>query len=219
MLPSMSVRRRAITKAAKTVPKSTAPMLRARKNPVWLAIGILAICLGALGAGQLVDRLSVSNDVLVTTKAIARGDLIQESDIRAMRVGDISGISAAPQSELKNLVGQLAQIDMAANSIVPEGAAGEAVVPAGSTHLGLSLGAGRMPSGFLPAGTRVLLVAVSPSDEKPVAPGEFPATVVSANGTADDSGARLVDVSVKRKDAATVAELAATDRIVLVRLP
>ncbi len=187
-----------MTHSLNPVPTSAAPTLRARRNPVWLAVGIIAICIGALGAGQLAERLSVSNSVLVTTKAIARGDVIEVSDIRTIKVGDISGISAAPESELSSLVGQVAQIDLAANSIVPDGAAGKAVVPAGSTQLGLSLAAGRMPSGFLPAGTRVMLIAVSPSDEKPIVPGEIPATVVSANGTASDSGDRLVDVSVGR---------------------
>ncbi len=219
MLPSMSVRRRATTRTPTSVPESAAPTLRARRNPVWLAVGIVAICLGALGAGQLANRLSVSNNILVTTTAIERGDVIEASDIRTMRVGDISGISAAPESELTSLIGQVAQLDLAADSIVPEGAAGKTVVPAGSSQLGLSLSAGRMPNGFLPAGTNVLLVAVSPGNEKPIVPGEIPATVVSANGTAHDSGDRLVDVTVRREDAPLVAELAAAERIVLVRLP
>lgn len=200
------------------------PAARPRRQPRWIAAGLLSVCLGGLGAALLYGEATGSHEVLQVARPISRGEVVRPGDLRPVQVGSVPGISTVPTSRAAELVGRRALIDLAGGSMLPDGAIGQPPVEKGSTQVGLKLAPGRVPVGELPPGTTVLLV---PVDDPRVAPGQpsaqasaaplVPAVVVSAGRAGPDGVATLLDVRVPQERARQVAELAAADRLVLVR--
>lgn len=199
--------------------------LRVRRQPKWIAAGVLALCLGGLGATVLYSAAAEATDVLVVTRTVARGQVIQPEDLVANRVGNLTGVSFTDAAELDALVGQRALVDLAQGSLLPAGAVGVPELPPGFAQLGLRLAPGRLPADELPAGTPVLLVPLADGrlapDQRP-APAPSPAqpiraTVLLPPRPGPDGVAMLLDVRVESGRAAEVAALAADERLALVR--
>lgn len=199
--------------------------LRVRRQPKWIAAGVLALCLGGLGATVLYATAAESTDVIVMTRTVPRGQMIQADDLVTTRVGNLAGVSYTDATQRGALVGQRALVDLAQGSLLPAGAVGTPELLPGSTQLGLRLAPGRIPADELPAGTPVLLVPLADArlapDEKPASPAPAPqpirATVLLPPRPGPDGVAMLLDVRVEAGRAAEVASLAADERIALVR--
>ncbi|RCK70444.1 flagellar biosynthesis protein FlgA [Desertihabitans brevis] len=192
--------------------------LRARRSPRWIAAGVLAICLGGIGAVLLYNGAVTSEQVLRVNSAVARGEVVEAGDLGPVTVGSLPGVSTVPAEQLDELVGQHALVDLPAGSLVPAGGVGAPAVAEGTVRMGLSLAPGRLPSQTLTPGDRVLLVPVpGPDDSSSDLGSAVPAVLDSAPETAPDGVASLVDVTVDSAASERVARLAATDRLVLVR--
>ncbi|WP_460744419.1 SAF domain-containing protein [Mariniluteicoccus endophyticus] len=215
-----------------------APAVRPRRQPRWIATGMLAICLGGLGASMLYVEATGAHDVLQVTRPIPRGDLIRPGDLRPVSVGSLPGSATVPADQLGQLEGRRALIDLAGGAILPADAIGQPPVDRGQTQIGLRLAPGRLPVGDLPPGSAVHLIAVEdprlvqagqttqsggqnggPSGQStnPARPASLGAVVVSAPRPGPDGVAMLLDVKVPADRARHVAELAAAERIVLVK--
>lgn len=200
-----------------TVPPSAAPArhLRARRNPRWIAAGILAICLGAVGSLLLYSRAATANVVVAMAATVMRGEVVDADDLAQMTVGHLGGMRAVPSARLTDLVGQEALVDLPAGSIVLEGTTGTSEQPAGRAQVGIRLPLGRLPVAALPRGTPVRIISVPPPDAAGTSPVSVRGTVASAPlETAD--GARVLDVWVPAASAETVARLAAVDQLALI---
>lgn len=196
--------------------------LRVRRQPKWIAVGILAMCLGGLGAAVLWGQAAGSAEVLVLTRSVARGEVVQASDFRVATVGQLDGVSSVEAATLHTLAGQQALVDLHEGALLPDGGVGRAALDAGGVQLGLRLPPGRIPLGELPAGTPVLLVAledprVNPETSTAAALRPIRASVLTPPRTGPDGIAQLLDVRLDADQAATVAALAATDRVALVK--
>lgn len=209
---------------AGSAPSADAGRLRVRRQPKWIAAGVLAMCLGGLGAGVLWSEASGATEVLVLTRSVARGETVQASDFRTARVGQLDGVSTVRADVLPSLAGQQALVDLPLGTLLPERAVGRAALDAGGVQLGLRLVPGRIPLGELPAGTAVLLVPLAdPRAGAPAAEGAGPAgepiraSILTPPQTGPDGVAQLLDVRVDAGQAATVAILAATDRVALIK--
>ncbi|WP_432560282.1 SAF domain-containing protein [Granulicoccus sp. GXG6511] len=199
----------------------TSGRLRVRRQPKWIAAGVLAMCLGGLGAAVLWGEASGSADVLVLTRAVSRGEIVAASDFRVAQVGQLDGASSVRAADLPTLAGQQALVDLAEGALLPAGSVGRAALDPGGVQLGLRLVPGRVPLGDLPAGTAVLLVPLEDPRTNPGAETELPrpvrASVLTPPRTGPDGVAQLLDVRVDTAQAPVVAMLAATDRIALVK--
>lgn len=201
----------------------TAGRLRVRRQPKWIAAGLLAICLGGLGATVLYTEATQSTDVIVATRTVPRGEVIGPNDLRVVRVGNLLGVSHTDAVQLNTLVGQRALVDLPEGALVPAGGVGRPVLDQGQSQVGLKLAPGRIPTGELPQGTQVLLVPLA--DERAAAGGAdtraagppVPAIVLTPPAVGPDGVAILLDVRVETARAPEVAGLAATDRLVLVK--
>ncbi len=194
--------------------------LRARRSPRWIAAGVLAMCLGGLGAVLLWNGAVTSQQVLRVNTPVARGEVVEPGDLGPVTVGSVPGISVVPADQLDELVGRQALVDLPAGSLVPAGGVGTPDLAEGSVRLGLALPAGRIPSGVLTPGEDVLLIAVPAVDATAETPVEAPTAAVleTRPEVAPDGVSTLVDVTVPAADAQLVARLAATDRLVLARV-
>lgn len=190
--------------------------LRARRNLRWMAVGLLAVCLGGLGAALLYANLSNAQSVITVTRTVYRDQVITAADLGVTSVVPAAGVDAVPADRIDEVVGRTALLDLAEGSLLTPRGYGEPAVEAGSVRLGLRLAAGRLPSAPMPPGTEVLLVPVGRDGGEPPAGASVVARIATPAGVLPD-GASIVDVSVAASEAERVARLAANDQLVLVR--
>ncbi|MDA8438069.1 MAG: SAF domain-containing protein [Propionibacterium sp.] len=193
--------------------------LRARRSPRLIALGILVAALGGLGGAALLTTSTHTRSVLVMARPVARGDLIEASDLAVATIGPAPGVRTVPASDLSRLVGRTARVDLPAGSLPGPDAAGDPLVPADYAQVGLRLEAGRLPVSELPPGTAIQLVPVSATAGDP-APDVTPVRAVvvqPARGT-DTGSAMVLDVAVPSDKAVEVAQLAARGEVAVVRV-
>ncbi len=202
------------TKADITPPPSPRPdavHLRARRSPRLIALGVVAIVLGALGAAALYSMNTNLINVVVMTRDVVRGDVIQVTD---MTVADMPAglqVDTTPAGELEEMIGQTALTDLPAGSFPLTRHLGVEPVPGGQSLIGIRLAAGRLPMAALPPGTRIQLISLVEDDDTVV-----DALMASSPLLLDDGSGHLLDVLVSNDFAAAIASLAATDQLVLI---
>jgi hypothetical protein len=206
----------------------------ARRNPRIIAIGLLCACLGGLGAAVTWQRVSHSQSAVVVQVPRSRGEIIQAGDLSTLDIGAPSG-SYLPGEQLSSLIGQHALVDLPAGSLPTPASIGNLRANAGQTTIGLKLAAGSLPSGGLPAGTRVQLSEVSDSSkhadlsasglaeyqsaaQAPVAGRVFTATSNGSPTRLPDGASWVINLSVTAADAPTLTALGANNQLVLIRL-
>ncbi len=198
------------------------PRLPGRRNPKWIALGVIAICLGALLSYVIYAKVAAESSVLIMTTTVYRGSVIAVEDLAPVTISGSAAGNAVAADRAGELIGRTAIYDLVAGSIVPAGAIGEVAVPAeGRTVVGLRLVEGRAPVGLLHPGSVLRLIALPPEGAEPgftdqYTGGAYPAKVVDAVEGADGMST-LVNVDVAADQAATVAFLAAQDRLAAVR--
>lgn len=192
-------------------PRPDAVHLRARRNPRLIALGVLAIVLGALGAAALYSLNTDLIDVVVVTRDVVRGDVLEATDLAVVGMPGSLQMDMSPAQDLESMVGQRALSDLPAGSFPLTRHVGEEPVPQGESLIGIRLTAGRLPSAPLPPGTRVQLVSLAEDDDTVV-----DALMASSPVLLDDGSGHLLDVTVGNDMAADIATLAATDQLVLI---
>ncbi len=219
MLSSLLTRTEAERSPTSAPAGAPLPTLR-RRRPMWIVAGMLAACLGALGAVLLWSRATDSATVLQVNRTLYRGEVISAADLSQVSVGDLGGVPAIASDAMAEVVGQQARTDLPSGSLVTPDGIGRPTLPTGRAVLGLRLAEGRAPREELPPGTLVLLVAVDASGAGTADDASAPAYRGVVNRPVEagsDRSALLVDVEIARQDAEELARLAAQDRLVLVR--
>ncbi len=191
-----------------------AARFRARRNVRLITAGVLASCLGGLGAAVLYTSLTDTDSVVVLRRTVYRDQVITAADLGDIALASGPGLDTVPADLLGDVVGRTALVDLAQGSLLTRGGFGAPVVDRGAVRVGLRLGPGRLPATELPPATPVLLVAVS-ADASP-ADATREAVTASVPSALPD-GSTLVDVTVPVGAAVEVARLAAADELVLVR--
>lgn len=190
--------------------------LRPRRSPRLAAAGVLLACLGGLGGAMAYQQTTHANQVVVVSRTVPRGEVVQTTDLSVVTIGAAPGVRTIPGDQLGELIGKQALVDLPAGSLVGSGSVGTPVLEPGQAQVGLKLLAGRAPAQDLPAGTRVQVVQVS--DGKQASKGlVVDAEVVTAPHTLADGSSELLDVAVPASVAAEVADLAARDLVVVIR--
>ena len=193
--------------------------LRGRRNHRLLWAGVLAICLGGLGAAGLYLSVADSHSVVAVKRTVFRDQVITSEDLTVITLATVPGLETVPAERIADVVGASALTDLVEGGVLSPRSYGQAVLEVGKVRLGLKLAPGRMPAGSLPPGTEVLLVAITRtapdgSDLTPEASVE--GRVASLPDPLPD-GSAVLDVVVPAGEAERVARLAAADRLVLVR--
>lgn len=201
--------------------------VKPRRRPLFVAAGIAIVVVGALLITQLIHASQTENRVLEVHADVARGEVIRDTDLVAVTVGQVDNVSTVPADQLDSLVGKRATADLRAGSLLPAGAIGPAdVVPApGKSLVGLKLAAGQIPIGDLAAGTKLRLIQTSaPSgsstttDSSTNTDGQsWEATM--ATGTKKTEQVTLINAEVNSRDAARIAQLTSQGRIAVVKDP
>jgi hypothetical protein len=218
------LRSRSPRSAPKDPPPSTPlpPRLPGRRNPKWIALGIVAICLGGLLSYVIYARVATETSVIALAHTVYRGQVVAATDLTTVTLSGEPGVSTVPAAARDSLIGQRAVYDLVAGSVLPDGAIAPIKVPQDKRALvGIKVAAGRAPSNHLPPGATVRLIAVPPPNAEPsfrdsYTGKAFPARVVDQQ-PGPDAASSLVNVDVGSDQAPAVALLASQDRLTIVR--
>jgi hypothetical protein len=204
------------------VPADALPRLPGRRNPRWIALGIVALCLGALLSYGIYARVAAETTVVSAARTVYRGQVVDRADLATVRLRGGTLPDTVPAADLQRLVGQRAVFDLPAGTVLAGAAVAPSTVPGqGRAAVGLKLVTGRAPEALLVPSSPVRLVALPPAatdtkaDDK-LAGKTYAARVIDHAPGAD--GASLVlDVDVAAAQAPTIALLGAQDRLAVVR--
>ena len=198
---------------------TTAPRVRMRRSVRWLVVGLLLMALGGLGTWALVSQASGSRPVLKLVRTVYRGQAVGAGDFAVAQVGHTGDVSLVSADRLNSLVGQVAQTDIPAGSILVAGSLGAVDLPAGVARVGVKVESGRLPGTTLKPGTRVLAVALPAGQSGGGTPAPLPASVdaeISAPPSSTADGQSVVTLAVPADSAEQVARLAAAKQLVIV---
>jgi SAF domain len=197
------------------------PRLPGRRNPKWIALGIVALCLGGLLSYVIYARIASETAVVAAAQTVYRGETIDQSDLATITLRGGSMPHTIPAAQLNDLVGKQAAFDLVEGSVISSTAVTDSAIPAeGRAIIGLKLTPGRAPGNLMLPATRVRLIAMpaaadSTTTDK-LAGTVFVGSVIDQSQAADGMSI-LVNVEVDAGAAPTIAVLAAQDRVAVVR--
>lgn len=194
-----------------TAPRPEAVQLRARRSPRLVALGVLLVALGGIGAAALYTTNADHRAVIVMASDVARGEVLAKEQFTVVEVPGSLAVDAVPAAGLDSLVGQVARTDLPQGSFPLERHVGTDPLPAGQSLVGLRLALGKLPTSDLPPGTTVRLVGLVDGAETAV-----DAMVATRPVLLDDAVSYSFDVQVADGDADAVARLSAGDQVAMV---
>ena len=199
-----------------------APRLPARRNPKWIALGVIAVCLGGLLSYVIYARVATESAVVAMAATVYRGEVIEAGDLTAITLSGDPTLPTVPADQAVSLVGQRAAYDLVDGSLVAPSAVTSAALPAAQRAVvGMKLAGGRAPADFLVPGAPIRLVALPPADAQPGVADPYAGKTFAARAVSSqpgpDAGSLFVDVDVPAAQAPTIALLAAQDRLSVVR--
>ena len=86
--------------------------VKPRRRPVFVAAGIAIVVVGALLIAQLIHAGQTENRVLEVRSDVGRGEVIRDTDLVAVTVGQVGNVSTVPADQLDALVGKRAAVDL-----------------------------------------------------------------------------------------------------------
>jgi hypothetical protein len=192
------------------------------RRPGLIAVAVLLIVGFALSGALLVSRAGGTTEVLVASRAVPAGHVIEAGDVSAMRLsGSVRAIAAG---ELRTVVGSTAAVGLVGGQVLNRDMLTTAALPgAGKAMVGLALHPGQCPADGLDVGDRVLAVIIpapgvtpSPADAATaLTVGQIYGLRPDASGGADTLVTLIVPIDV----AGRVLAQSAAGRLGLVKVP
>jgi hypothetical protein len=197
------------------------PRIPGRRNPKWIALGIVALCLGGLLSYMIYTRIASETAVVAAVQTVYRGETIEQGDLTTITLRSGSLPQTVPAARLADLVGKRAAYDLIEGSVIRSTAVVDQAIPAeGRAIVGLKLAPGRAPNNLLLPSSLVRLIAMPAATDSSTTDklegSIFIGRVVDQSPGADGTSI-LVNVDVEAGAAPTIAMLAAQDRIAIVR--
>lgn len=202
------------TKADTTPPAAPRPdavQLRARRSPRLIALGVLLVVLGGLGAAALFGLNTDQHAVVVMSGDVARGQALGRGDLTVLEVPRSIAQDAMPADQLPSLVGQHALVDLPQGAFPLARHVGADPLPDGESLVGLRLPLGKLPASPMPPGTVLRVVGLEEGSQS-----VFDAVVASSPELLDDGVSYALDVRVAAEQAADVARLSAAEQVAVV---
>lgn len=194
--------------------RPSAVQLRAKRSPRLIALGVLAVVLGALGSVALHNATTETMSVVGVANSVSRGELLRPEDLTVVDVPQGFAVETSPSSQLDSLVGQTTLTDLPAGAFPLSTHVGDDPLPDGQALVGLKMQYGQIPVSAMPKGTVVQLVGLSTEEGAPKL--DTRAVVAVAPSLLDDGSTFTLDLRVAESDASTVAQLAAAGLVAVV---
>lgn len=192
---------------------------RPRRTGV-LTVGALLVVLSAALFAVVVARAGDREPVLVIGASVAKGEVIERSDLTSTSVAGIE--NAIPAEDAGSVVGYTAVADLVEGQVLNPDLVTREPTPNGEEAVvGLSLVAAQVPASGLVPGDRVTLVAVpGEGGEVPEAPLTLAqaAEVLSVDPATSDGVGRSISVVVSSASGPRIAAYAAAGRIAVIEV-
>ncbi len=184
---------------------------RARVRTQWMALAAALVVLAGVLVSWALSQAADRVQVVQLTRAVPSGVEITSEDLTVTGVAYDSHVEGlVPAESLAAVVGRVASIDLEAGALLQVGMWRDApALQPGEQSVGVVLQQGRLPAG-LAQGDTALAAPLQPGD----ATLPVPVRVLDDHSTAE--GDVALTLAVAATDAVTVAQLAATDQLVLV---
>ncbi|MGB8859007.1 MAG: SAF domain-containing protein [Ilumatobacteraceae bacterium] len=185
--------------------------VRSRVRTQWLALGAALVVLAGVLVAWALSNAADRVQVVQVAQSVQAGDVITAADLTVTGVAYDSEVQGLVPAESRDaLVGRVAAIDLQAGAILQTGMWRDAPqIAAGEESVGALLKAGRFPAGL----ARGDIVVAAPIDA--IAGGVTTAVRVIDVVAATD-GDLSVTLAVPAQQSVAVAQLAATDQLLLV---
>lgn len=200
--------------------RPSVPSLQRRRNLSGAVLGVLLIAVCAFGIGSWASSVGHRTQVLVVTREVSAGAIIEAGDLTAAGVAASHQVSAVPASAEYQEVGKVARVQLVPGSLLEKSEVGTGpAISAGSSLVGLDLKSGTFPT-QVGAGAAVEVVSTPPQGS-----AAFGGTVLAQNAmvlsvVADPSGTgTLVSIVVPSGEASAIASAGAGGDVSLVMLP
>jgi hypothetical protein len=197
------------------------PPPRHRRRPALLALAVVMVVLGALGAAYLATSIGQTSPVIAVARPVPWGQTITAADLAEARVPADPALAPIPYADRDQVIGMVAATELRPGSLLTRDAVTEQLVPGpGEQLVGVGVPATQLPATPLRPGQDVLLVPVAAAGGGAApAPGRtapaVPATVLQTGQPGTD-GLRVVDVLVDAADGPDVAARAAAGLVAIV---
>jgi hypothetical protein len=206
------------TAAPIPIPK-LAPQRRWRPGLVALAVALVAT--GGLSAAYAITLVGSTNSYIAVYKEVQAGAKITDADVTSVRMSTDPGLRPIPYSRKADVVGKFAAVRLSTGTLLTEDQLTNVPIGGKETYLlSLGLSQNKVPAQRVRSGDRVVLIALPAqnfvqSNNTPTGPPQtFSATVADVS-TPTQNGTVYVNVAVAQADGASIAILAAADRIYL----
>ena len=121
--------------------------VKARRRPWVFALMAALVAAGALGVAFVFTSVNDTQEVLVVSSDIKRGETIEAGDLSVVRVSVDPALTPVPGSQKAELEGSRAAVDLWAGTLLTEQAVADNLVPGeGESLVGISLTPAQMPS-------------------------------------------------------------------------
>ncbi len=187
--------------------------VRSRVSTQWLALGAALVVLAGVLVAWAVGRAADRVQVVQVARAVAAGGIIGLDDLSVTGVAfdaEVQGL--VPERSLEALVGRMAAVDLQAGSLLQVGMWRDTpLLNPGERSVGAILSPGRYPAGLARGDTA--LAAPIEGEENAGVVVRIIDTHLSTDGTLS------LTLAVADAESVRLAQLAATDRLVLVGEP
>lgn len=185
--------------------------VRSRVRTQWLALGAALVVLAAVLVGWALTQAADRVPVVQVAQRVNAGDAITAADLTFADVafdGEVKGL--VPASSREALIGRIAAIDLQPGTLLQVGMWSDAPeLGAGEEAVGALLPPGRFPAGLARGD---LAIAASVDAAFTSAPAVVRVIAVESHGNGD----LLITLAVAADHSVAVAQLAATNQLVLV---
>lgn len=191
---------------------------RRPRNTLWVIAGLLLIVVSGLSALIIAQSLSSRVGVLVSTRDIAKGEVVSDNDLGVASIAATTGVRAIAPADRTKLVGQVATGPIGRGSIVhPAQFVDSATEDGPKVIVGASLDPGQYPRVGLVPGDQVVIVEVSSQnptlDDTATGPRELArGEVVEVTKLARSDGL-LISMRVNESAAVPISERAEQGRL------
>ena len=178
-----------------------------------IGAGAVLLTISAILAVLVYGNLGDRSAVLAAAAEIRPGQMIEESDVKVVRVAADPDVATVPASRRADIVGKRAAVGLTPGSLLaPESVTAGPGIPAGNTIIGAVVKPGQYPIG-LREGDEIVVLVVSEGSENS---SGVEAVIVSVSSRSGPEGTAIA-LAVPSANASALARAGAQGRLILTR--